>query len=371
MLSLKSHNIEKYILDVVSMQKSLYLTYQSEQYMELQDVLQTLIEENKSDIFLFSASINDMNADKFINIIRDTACQNENCILILTTWGGDPDAGYRIMRALRRYYQKITMYVFGRCKSTGTLMALAADDIVMSDFGEFGPLDIQLAKDDELQNTSGLNIIQSLMSLNEQMFRSFEENFLALKRKSRHAITTRTAAEICSKLSVGLFSPISAQIDPHKFGETQRAINIAEKYGKRLLHKPHLHETLIKLMVGYPSHGFVIDFDEAKKLFDNVTWATDKQVILERMLYDYVRDESEDDFIHYMNSMITNETEDTIEPHVINDNTETINENIVTEKQQIDTDSGSENKKGKNAKKNLSTDKFTNKLKLQTNGLSK
>lgn len=258
------------------------------------ETLTTLIENNKSDFYLFVATINDITADKFISALRKKEGKNENCTLILTTYGGDPDAGYRIIRTIKRYYARLTLYIFGSCKSTGTLMALGADEIVMSDFGEFGPLDIQLTKDDELSNTSGLNFVQSLMSLNEQLFRAFEENFLGLKRKSRNTITTKTAAEICSKLAVGLISPISAQIDPVKLGEVQRAIKIANEYGTRLCDR---HDLIAKLIVGYPSHGFVIDFGEAKEIFENVRWVNEHESILEQYLHKIVRSEGDEDII--------------------------------------------------------------------------
>lgn len=266
--------------------------------------LAALIAANNSDFYLFVGTINDINADKFIKELRKNADRKDNCSLILTTYGGDPDAGYRIIRAIKRYYQKLTLYIFGSCKSTGTLMALGADKIIMSDFGEFGPLDIQLTKDDELSNTSGLNFVQSLMSLNEQLFRAFEENFLGLKRRSRNTITTKTAAEICSKLAVGLISPISAQIDPVKLGEVQRAIKIANEYGTRLCDR---HDLIAKLIVGYPSHGFVIDFQEAKEIFGNVEWVNDNESILEQFLLKLVRNEGEEDVI----SELTPETTDT------------------------------------------------------------
>lgn len=263
--------------------------------MELYDKsLKTLIDENHSDFYLFVGTINEVNADKFIREIRNRKLKKESCSLILTTYGGDPDAGYRIIRAIRRYYGKFHLYVFGSCKSTGTLMALGADEIIMCDFGEFGPLDIQLTKDDELSNTSGLNFVQSLMSLNEQIFRAFEENFLNLKRRSRNTITTKTAAEISSKLAVGLISPISAQIDPVKLGEVQRAIKIANEYGTRLCER---HDLIAKLIVGYPSHGFVIDFEEAIEIFGNVRWVNDNESIIEQSLLKIVRNEGDEEII--------------------------------------------------------------------------
>jgi Serine dehydrogenase proteinase len=258
---------------------------------EFKTKISSISEKNQADVFLYIASINNTNADKFIHLLRTLKSKRTNCCLILTTLGGDPDAGYRIIRTIKRHYKKLTLYVFGHCKSAGTLMALGADEIIMSDFGEFGPLDVQLAKEDELfDRTSGLNIIQSLTSLNEQLFRSFEQGFLSIKAKSSGTITTITAMEISSQLAVGLIAPISGQIDPLKLGEIQRSVNIAREYGKRLCAKTEL---ITNLIIEYPSHDFVIDFEEAQKLFGNkiLRGVNDDEAIVEQTLLPILRSE--------------------------------------------------------------------------------
>jgi hypothetical protein len=265
--------------------------------MDAINILQNVADTNDGDIYLFSAEVNDNTADVLIQLIRSHEDRRKNCILILTTNGGDPDAGYRIVRLIKRYYERLILYVYGSCKSTGTLIALGADEIVMGDFGEFGPLDIQLTRDDEMSNTSGLSYLQSLTQLNEQIFRSFEVNFLNLKQKSSNTITTRTAAEIGTKLAVGLISQISAQLDPVKLGEVHRAIKIADAYGKRLC--TNNEKNLSKLIVGYPSHSFVIDIDEAQTLFANVKYVNDRNddFLLENMLFEFVRREGKTSII--------------------------------------------------------------------------
>jgi len=273
----------------------------------MSDLVQTIekIEtQNNSDVFIFSSVIVDSKADEFIKLLRDKPDKKPNCSLILTTNGGDPDAGYRLIRAIKRYYDTFFLYVFGRCKSTGTLIALGADEIIMSDFGEFGPLDIQLTKDDEMSNTSGLSYLQSLSSLNDQIFRSFEDNFLGLKRRSGYTITTKTAADIGAKLAIGLISPISGQLDPVKLGEVQRAIKIADAYGNRVCDDPAI---IAKLIAGYPSHGFVIDHEEAKKIFKSVRFVNQEEAIFERHLFHLVRSESRDSMISDLSKIAANE----------------------------------------------------------------
>lgn len=258
-------------------------------------------QQNESDVFIFCGTISDTNVDLFINLIRNKSDRRKNCSLILTTYGGDPDSGYRLARAIKRYYETFILYIFGSCKSTGTLIALASDEIIMSDFGEFGPLDIQLAKDDELSNTSGFSYLQSLTSLNEQIFRSFESNFLNLKQKSGFTITTKTAAEIGSKLAVGLIAPISAQLDPVKLGEVQRAIRIADAYGKRLCDDRSI---ITRLIAGYPSHSFVIDYEESETIFNSVRFVNQDEALLERLLFDHVRNENDEPIISDLTEMI-------------------------------------------------------------------
>ncbi len=296
---------------------------------KLNEQIKKIAEQNDSDMFLFCGTISDKTVDEFVRILRDKNNKRKNCSLLLTTYGGDPDAGYRLVRAIKRYYNDFILYVYGSCKSTGTLIALGANQIIMSDYGEFGPLDIQLAKDDELSNTSGLSYLQSLTSLNEQIFRSFESSFLNLKRKSGFTITTKTAAEIGSKLAVGLISPVSAQLDPVKLGEVQRAIKIADAYGRRLCEDDSI---VSRLIAGYPSHGFVIDFEEASKIFPCVRFVNQDEAILERILFHIVRKENSEptisdllEFVAEQEKAENKEKAETSPEIAQNENPETVN----------------------------------------------
>ena len=249
-----------------------------------------LIEQTDADLYIFSAPINTHNADRFIDLVRFHPYKRPNCVLILTTMGGSPDAGYRMARAIKRYYHKFTLLLFGMCKSTGTLIALGADEIAMGDFAELGPLDIQLVE--ENSQTSGLSYTQSLFALQDVLAQQFYSNFTMLKQAEGIRLPTRAIADIASTLSLGLLSPISSQLDPVKLGEVGRAVAIAEEYGRRLCGKRDLPSSLI---VGYRSHSFVIDLEEAQQMFgeDIVRPLNDLEGELERMLMSDVRHEKE------------------------------------------------------------------------------
>jgi hypothetical protein len=234
-----------------------------------------------ADLFVYSGSIDRRLADIFLNEAT-LPTRRTNVALVLCTFGGDADAAYIIARFLKTAYKKFILYVFGYCKSAGTLIALGADEIVMSHRGELGPLDVQVLKSDELVfRSSGLDIASAIKSLNDQAFETFEKNFLQIIKRGGGAITTRTAAEIASSLAVGLISPITDQIDPLRVGEMERAISIAYEYGIRLNTNADRVNTLIK---NYPTHSFVIDFNEAKGLFEDVRLPDDTEQLLECVL---------------------------------------------------------------------------------------
>ncbi|MGL6436316.1 SDH family Clp fold serine proteinase [Aeromonas caviae] len=70
-------------------------------------------------------------------ILSDT--KSKDVILVLVTPGGDPDAGFRIGRALNHHYEKVTILIPDICKSAGTLIAVAANELIIGDLGELGP----------------------------------------------------------------------------------------------------------------------------------------------------------------------------------------------------------------------------------------
>jgi hypothetical protein len=232
---------------------------------------------------------------------------------MLTTIGGSPDAAYRMARCLKRQYKRLILYIYGICKSAGTLVSIGADEIILSDFGEFGPLDIQLGKKDELFETiSGLNITQALTSLNTRSQGVFLDILVELKKGSRGQLSTKLAADIASHLAIGLYEKIYAQIDPTHLGSIERSIHIALDYGTRLKTSNVKRGTIDKLVNGYSSHNFVIDIEEAKQLFENVRPPNDSEEELGECLSHVMRDSSETSFVWKLNYVLKETTNETV-----------------------------------------------------------
>lgn len=251
-------------------------------------LVENISQESDCDIFICNSKMGRGLDDLFIEMLSEQALR-KNALLILVTEGGDPDAAYRIARAFQQKYEKFSVCVAGYCKSAGTLLTLGADELIMTDLAELGPLDIQLAKEDAIgENLSVLAIPHALKTLQGHAFSCFEESLLEIIRRSRGRISTKTASKIATELSIGLFSPVFQQLDPLNIGEMTRANSIALSYGLRLLEKYQNAsvEKLGYLITNYPSHGFVIDREEASQLFERVRVPTEQESMLLGMLGD-------------------------------------------------------------------------------------
>jgi hypothetical protein len=238
---------------------------------------ETISASRDCDVVIFNYSMDAGIHYRFHDFIKKRQALKKNLMLLVTTEGGDPDSTYRIARCLQTKYDKITIVVAGWCKSAGTLLCIAGNHLVVADSGEMGPLDIQIAKSDELgERSSGLTVEAAFEKLQEQSFELFIRNLSDIKNKIGGRITFKTAADIASQMVIGQTSDIFSKFDPVTIGEDHRANLVAEEYAMRLNLKAKNLRTdrrpngLEMLLRGYPSHGFVIDRDEAKRLFRDV-----------------------------------------------------------------------------------------------------
>lgn len=228
---------------------------------------------DETDVFFYIGSIDRDGYSKLSNEIANLPNRKHKALICMTTFGGNPDAGYRIGRCLQHYYPKqVAFFIPSLCKSSGTLAAIAANSLIIGNQGELGPLDIQLRKTDEIgEQSSGLDIFKAIHFLEDRALKQFVQYLSDIRFGS--GVSTRLSADIAAKLVESVIQPIASQIDPFKIGEHQRAIGIAQKYGELLNEMTKSlkeDDSLGMLISGYPSHSFVIDRKEAEKLFNNV-----------------------------------------------------------------------------------------------------
>ncbi len=235
-----------------------------------EQIADLIAEEGDCDVIFYNGPIQYQTAKQLIEGSLYRTRRRTNALLILVTLGGDPDAAYRIARFLQYEYKKFTFLAPGPCKSAGTLIALGAHEIAISKMGEFGPLDAQTSKRDEVfELQSGLILESALTALQEKAYQTFQDFFLQFKFGVGKNATLHTASEIAANLTTGLLGRMYEQIDPMHVGELGRSIAIAKEYGQRLQEQSQNYtiESLNHLIEEYPSHGFVIDRNEARKLF--------------------------------------------------------------------------------------------------------
>ncbi|WP_155761019.1 SDH family Clp fold serine proteinase [Stenotrophomonas maltophilia] len=233
--------------------------------------VEKLVDLGQFDLLYYNGGIDGNVTAKIENLTRDKT--HDEVRFVLVTNGGLPDDAYRAMRILQRRYAKVTILIPGMCKSAGTLMTLGAHELAFGPEGELGPLDVQIQKRNEIRGReSGAAVIAAMDVLHQQCFSMFEHFFLNTIAKSQGNISAKMATDIAASVSSGVYDPIFRQIDPHRLGETQRAMLIGEAYGSRLITKSGstTPEGVQRLITGYPSHGFVIDEEEASEIFFNV-----------------------------------------------------------------------------------------------------
>lgn len=237
-----------------------------------QELARAYADENDCDVVLCSGPM----GRGLDDVIHEQLSEKKhpNVLLILTTEGGDAHVAYRVARFLQRTYQNVRIFVSGWCKSAGTLLVVCGNELIIGDRGELGPVDVQRTRTDDLwESTSGLTETAAVTTLEEVAWSLFRKLVTETKDLPGGQITFKTAADVAAPLVSGMLAPIFAQIDPLKLGENARALRIASEYAGRLNEhsqnlKPESHH---KLVSSYPDHGFVIDRQEAEKLFRNVS----------------------------------------------------------------------------------------------------
>lgn len=227
------------------------------------------------DVFLYSGAIERTQDLRFIEFVAENK-QHDELLLLLVTPGGSPDAAYKIGKYIQSRYSNFICFIPGLCKSAGTLLAIAANELVFAPYGELGPLDVQLTKTDDLfGQESGLNISEAFRTVEDRAKRTFHALIGEIIQSSGGVVSFQTASHCASEIVASLYGPIFGRIDPEEVGSRARAMRLGEDYGVRLNQKyTNLKDAALeRLSQSYSSHGFVIDAEESCALFERVRMA--------------------------------------------------------------------------------------------------
>ncbi|OGD63609.1 hypothetical protein A2160_01970 [Candidatus Beckwithbacteria bacterium RBG_13_42_9] len=209
---------------------------------------------------------------------------------ILESPGGNADYAYVLIRTLREHFEKVNIIVAFWAKSAATLSALGGSTIIMDEFGEFGPLDVQLSTDEELPDSepqSGLIDEIALKTIENRSVELYERMLLKLlKKNNSRDIDIRLKKTILSKQVFeyisNLYKPLFEQVDPYKIGEKTRSLAIAERYAERILKqyneenlKENVHDFVDYMVHDCPNHGYNIDYSIMSIFLANVYKSSD------------------------------------------------------------------------------------------------
>ena len=265
--------------------------------------LEPLEKKYDADVFMHSGYILDEGPETIKSEISKTkllTSSRKNALLILTTLGGYAEPAYQIANIFQRKYDKFYVYNPYYCKSAGTLLCLGANKLIMDEFAEIGPLDVQLPSRKYVNSfRSGAQFISTLESLSIEVCKQYTKILEKITEIGKGEIDVESAQDIAKDLTIGIMHPIFSQIDPHELGSDYRNLDIAVQYGRRLAAKSKnpREETITQLVAGYPSHNFVINFNETCSLFKNVEMGSDDfRVLIQNVSkYFHIDKNSEED----------------------------------------------------------------------------
>ena len=180
--------------------------------------------------------------------------------------GGHANVAYQLGTFFKNHCKRLNYLVPMQAKSAATILCLNADKIIMGEWGELGPLDVQI--DDLLEygkrTFSPLNDFKSMEFLRDYATEFLDffswllvERGFSVKQALHEAIPGVTQ----------IMGPLYSHIDPTKLGSYRRLLTEGEEYAVRLLNSAdnsNAKKIAQRLVWKYLSHGFVIDRDEAR-----------------------------------------------------------------------------------------------------------
>lgn len=246
----------------------------------INEAAQRISNEWDCDIVLWNGEINNAG---FKKLAKECSYQKNNVLLVLVTYGGDANYAYRIARFLQSSYEKFYLFIPSVCASAGTLIALGAHKLFLSEAAELGPLDVQILKRDEIgERRSGLLMKSALATLTNESTNLFGTILISIKANTSGLARLKFASEVAERIVVGVMSPIYAQISPENLGQDHQDLSIAHEYGVRLanISESTTSHFVRRLVYNYPSHDFIIDKMEAKNIFKSIEDPSEDMYIL-------------------------------------------------------------------------------------------
>lgn len=225
--------------------------------------------------------------------------------VILHSSGGDINSTYQIIELLRSRCEHMITVIPLYAKSAASLFILGSDKIIMGELAETGPLDSQIVEREKggRKYTSALNPFKTLEELQKFSLGTLDVTVKLLLTRADFSVeeAIKHAMEFTARISAPLFS----QLNTEKIGVYSRALAVGRDYGERLIKRYGKKENienrdtiLEKLIRGYPSHDYIIDYKELGEVgFDVSLPSNNEKEILEGIV-EYLLESSQTEIFY-------------------------------------------------------------------------
>lgn len=195
--------------------------------------------------------------------------QSRVLTVVVDSPGGDIHAAYQLATLLRSRYDKVRVVVPRWAKSAATLLCLMADELILTPIAELGPLDPQIRRPGETEYRAALHEYAALKALNNDALELFLTLLEPVSEETR--MDVRELVSPSFRFVANLLAPVYQRIDPYRHGSNLSLLQISKSYAEKLLRrrnvKPERASQIAEfLAMSYPSHDYVIDVEELKKL---------------------------------------------------------------------------------------------------------
>lgn len=248
----------------------------------MNSILPTLnkIQKLRKDVpmYVFVGRVRIINLIKVQRDLLKAPHDEKEIDIILESTGGQADIAYRLIRTFRNRYETVNIIVPSWAKSAATLFALGANRLVLHEYGELGPIDVQIKKDTETDPEGEWSSAVDVQSTLEEIENKSKNGVLTMFRKLRADkrkdnkevlnIGRTQLMEMLLNYSANFYSPLLKKIDASELGKMARSLNEGKMYAKRILtqYGGESDEDKIESLIDFltyecPDHGYVVDYD--------------------------------------------------------------------------------------------------------------
>lgn len=200
--------------------------------------------------------------------------QGDSVDLIIQSPGGDPNAAETIVNSLLSKAGNLRVIVPQAAKSAATMMCLAADEILMSDTSELGPIDPQIP----------------ISTAYGYVYRPAQAFLNGLK----YIEDAHTGQSALNPAYYPFLQGVDAALIDYCYKSIEHSKKLAVKWLTRSMCSGdtacanRIAESLVNIEE-YPNHGSVINYSEAKTLGLNVVYASYDDELWQHLWRLYIR----------------------------------------------------------------------------------